>query len=134
MKSFLKNFFSGLCYGRRLAASRSMSSRVASPRFTACIEDVNQRRPYDQRDSARVSSRSLCQPLRSAYEGRGRLPATSCAPAPPMGAVSLHDPLEMAAGEAFATELKFTRGGGGEPGNGADTAGWLAADGRSLKA
>lgn len=119
--------------------------------YGACIEDVNHEiygGLYDQR----IFGESFEEPCPTPFsttarptKGSGRLPATSCS-VPLMRAPKLvYDPLEMAAGEV-ETELKFTRGGGGdnagllvgvsEPGNGADNFhGYeisLTADGRKV--
>lgn len=119
--------------------------------YGACIEDVNHEiygGLYDQRIFGESFEEPVPNPLFddcSAYEGEWQVVGDELLCAAHAGAKLVYDPLEMAAGEV-ETELKFTRGGGGdnagllagvsEPGNGADNFhGYeisLAADGRKV--
>ena len=119
--------------------------------YGACIEDVNHEiygGLYDQRIFGESFEEPVPNPLFddcSAYEGEWQVAGDELLCAAHAGAKLVYDPLEMAAGEV-ETELKFTRGGGGdnagllagvsEPGNGADNFhGYeisLAADGRKV--
>ena len=103
--------------------------------YGACIEDVNHEiygGLYDQRIFGESFEEPVPNPLFddcSAYEGEWQVAGDELLCAAHAGAKLVYDPLEMAAGEV-ETELKFTRGGGGdnagllagvsEPGNGAD--------------
>ena len=120
--------------------------------YGACIEDVNHEiygGLYDQRIFGESFEEPVPNPLFddcSAYEGEWQVAGDELLCAAHAGAKLVYDPLEMAVGEV-ETELKFTRGGGGdnagllagvsEPGNGADNFhGYeisLAADGRDRK-
>ena len=119
--------------------------------YGACIEDVNHEiygGLYDQRIFGESFEEPVPNPLFddcSAYEGEWQVAGDELLCAAHAGAKLVYDPLEMAVGEV-ETELKFTRGGGGdnagllagvsEPGNGADNFhGYeisLAADGRKV--
>ena len=103
--------------------------------YGACIEDVNHEiygGLYDQRIFGESFEEPVPNPLFddcSAYEGEWQVAGDELLCAAHAGAKLVYDPLEMAAGEV-ETELKFTRGGGGdnagllagvsEPDNGAD--------------
>ena len=87
--------------------------------YGACIEDVNHEiygGLYDQRIFGESFEEPVPNPLFddcSAYEGEWQVAGDELLCAAHAGAKLVYDPLEMAAGEV-ETELKFTRGGGGD--------------------
>lgn len=119
--------------------------------YGACIEDVNHEiygGLYDQKIFGESFEEPVPNPAFdecSAYEGSWRAGDGELLAAAHSGAKLVYDPLVMAAGEA-ETELRFSRGGGGdnagllvgvsEPGNGADNFNGyeisLTADGRKV--